>query len=442
MREQALDDALAAAASALGEGDPVVARARLSPFEPLATTDRQVARSWLELLRQTPGERLASGELEVVARSKRILTAFPNDAELVAIGCDALIREAERLPPDQPPPPAGAAHTAVAIVQRCLESLAQPDRDDSERLGYLQIGLANALRLAHLYDRAGAAYRAALKRGPEHGWWWFNYGLLLKAQGDFKEGLAVNDKALAKLGPERPVLWNIAICATALGEGKRAMEAYQRLGIPCIVNDAGMPQTRDLPAAQVRVASVGPGHAGPTTVPDRAVSFELVWVSPLSPCHGVVQTPTYRQASIDYGDVVLWDAIPVSMGRSGGRQVPRFPLLTRLRQGDEYRFRFIALQRRRGAIEALEGPSLEGGQLFVHRPPEGTEELLYGKLVLPASTDLATFRQAFTERIQSIAGLELVVPEMLEALGDTAAAGKAHTMWRGLERTIEKRRDD
>jgi len=35
--------------------------------------------------------------------------------------------------------------------------------------------------------------------------------------------------------------------------------------------------------------------------------------------------------------------------------------------------------------------------------------------------------------------VQFVIPTLLEALGDTKAAGKAHQLWRGLERTSEKR---
>jgi hypothetical protein len=35
-------------------------------------------------------------------------------------------------------------------------------------------------------------------------------------------------------------------------------------------------------------------------------------------------------------------------------------------------------------------------------------------------------------------GVQLVMPALFEALGDVAAAGKAHQMWRGLERTAQK----
>lgn len=428
---QPVEATLAEAQAALDRDDVVGAWRVLEPLAAQTSSDRAVAHAWLTLLRVSPGRP------GLVADARVILSAFPDDPELVTVGCDALIREAERRAPDEPPPEKGAAHTAVEAAQRCLERLDEAQRADRKLMGYLQINLANALRLSHLYERAERAYGAALKRDPGNGSWWFNLGLLHKAQSKFAEGLEANERALSLLGSNKPLQWNLAICATALGQGARAVQAYRAMGLACGLSASGMPEA-ELPPVQVRVATVGPGHGGPTSVPDQAVAFELLWVLPLSPCHGVVQTPTYRQADIDYGDVILWDAVPVGQGELDGRTVPRFPVLSVLRKGTEHRFRFVALEREPGAIERLAGPLPEGGQLFVHRPPgDGKGAPSYGKVVLAADTDLAAFRTAFFKRLQA-EPVELVMPGLLEELGETAEAGKAHTMWRGIERTLEK----
>src|SRR6201999_837754 len=126
--------------------------------------------------------------------------------------------------------------------------------------------------------------------------------------------------------------------------GEVAVEALQKLGFPARLLPGGMPHVDEMPPVQVRVATRGSGHGFGGAELDRAVAFELVWVSPASPCHGVVQTPTFREASVDYGDVVLWDGTPIGVTQQQGRNVPRFPLLSRLRAGDERRLRFVALE--------------------------------------------------------------------------------------------------
>lgn len=457
MPDSVFEAALARATEHLAAGQPEAAHAVMAGHAQRPSGKEQVL-GLLSLWRQTPGY---SGLVEAVMG---LVAGHGTDPQVVTLACDTLIREAERLAPDEPPPADGAAHAALTVVQRCLDGLDQADRENTETLAYLQVCLGNALRLAHLYDRALPALKSALSKRPDHGPWWFNLGLLHKQRGDFAAGLSANKRARELLGEQKALLWNLAICATAIGEGQAAVEAFAALGLSAYVATSGMPQVDYMPPVQVRVATVGPGHMGPSRVPDRAVSFELLWVSPLSPCHGVVQTPTYRQGSVDYGDVVLWDAVPVGMAELEGKPCPRFPLLSVLRPGDEHRFRFIALQRRPGAIAALEGPRSDGlGHVFVHRErvqtgrglgqdtslaspamesyPSGStsedERLVYGKVVLPADADLAGFRDAFMAEA-ALAEVELVIPELLERLGDTAAAGKAHTMWRGLERTIEK----
>lgn len=450
MADASFEAAFDRALGQLNNGQPDQAHATMAPFHEEGLQAPQRAADLLRLWQATPDAP------QLVQRVGELATAHVRDPQLVLIACDALIRAAERVPPDEPPAQGGPALAAVDLAQQGLSALAESARG-TETHAFLQMAYGNALRLAHLFDRAKSAMESALKKRPDHGPWWFNLGLLHKQQRDFAAGLEANQRAQALLGKDhRAVLWNLAICATAVGKGELAVGAFEQLGLQGVgLAPSGMPQIAHMPPVQVRVATVGPGHMGPSHVPDTAVGMELVWVNPLGPCHGVVASPTYRQGSVDYGDVVLWDAVPVGVSRSPeGAPVPRFPLLARLRAGDEHRFRFVALERKSGAITTLEGPLEPTGQLFVHRErvstrldpeqPSGpanlaTGELVYGKVVLPGDADLQAFRKEFERQVQQ-ADVELVIPELLEVLGDTPAAGKAHTLWRGLERTVEKKR--
>ncbi len=85
----------------------------------------------------------------------------------------------------------------------------------------------------------------------------------------------------------------------------------------------------------LRVLSRTPSTDATSQLPDKAVGFELVWIAPLSPCHGVVQSPTFRDAPIDYGDLVLWDGRSGRGARTSDEEsVQVFPLLEILRPGD------------------------------------------------------------------------------------------------------------
>ncbi|MET0342887.1 MAG: tetratricopeptide repeat protein, partial [Polyangiales bacterium] len=320
-------------------------------------------------------------------------------------------------------------------------------RTDPEVGGYLQVNMADALRMMgpEYDDDALKAYQVALAIDGQRGAWWFHLGLLHKARGRFREGLEANQKAYARLGDQRPVLWNLAICATALGEGALALEAWQKLGIPGTLSASGMPFVENMPPLQIRVATLGEETGQSDPLPARAVTFEVLWVQPLSPCHGVVQSPTARRASVDYGDVVLWDGAPVKMSRvrapdGSAREVPVFPLLWILRPGDERRLRFVGMQKQAGMVDALAEALGEETPLVVYDTRSGADgsSLFYGKLIAPAEVALPALRSKLEAELRARPGLTLAVPSLLELIGDTHAAGKAHQAWGGIERVAER----
>lgn len=131
----------------------------LHPLRETIASDRDAARVWLTMLRITPGR------AGLVADATGIADVFGDDPQLALLACDALVRAAELLPIDVPPAEKGAAMGAVHVAQGALGRLTDAQRADAQIKGYLQINLANGLRLGHLYDRALAAYKAA----PHHG---------------------------------------------------------------------------------------------------------------------------------------------------------------------------------------------------------------------------------------------------------------------------------
>ncbi|MGD8860792.1 MAG: tetratricopeptide repeat protein [Myxococcales bacterium] len=416
-----------------------------------APKDPEAAAARLSLWRAAPNRRGLREEVE------RIISVWPEDPTIVTRGCDALIRAAELLPPDQLPPVDGPATVAARAAERCLQAMGEGG--DPVMRGYLRINRANGLRLSREHEAAREVFDALLEEFPDRGHWWFNRGLLDKAMGDYAAGLEANQRARELVGDEKPILWNIAICATALGQGEAAAEALRAIGFPAQVAESGMPYVEDLPPAQIRVATIGSGLGDEGHVPDGSVGFELVWVTPISPVHGVISSATYRHASVDYGDVVLWDGQPIGVAEVDGRPVPRFPVLARLKAGDEHRFRFVAVEKRPGQVAAL-GADLPGDcAMFIHdehlvnvpsrrvtgdrrsdRGEGDRDPLVYGKIVVPVDTNLQAFRVGLNGLLEQHAGVQMVMPGLLEALGDSPAAGKAHQMWRGLEKTAEKHR--
>jgi hypothetical protein len=416
------------------EGAFKPAWAALEPFFAQLGQDRQLAIVFAQILSLDPTY------ADVLPPAERVLAGFARDAEVVIALCSALVRVAERRPADEPPFEQGPAHLAAAACQSCFESLGSQERLEPGVGGYLQINLADALRLMgpDQDEAAQQAYKLALTIDDGNGGWWFQLGLLHKWRGRFREGLEANRKALARSGLERPILWNLAICATALGEGQVAVDAWQQLGIPGQVSAGGMPYVPDMPPMQLRVATMGEDVGRNDPLPPKAVTFEVLWVQPLSPCHGVVQSPTARKASVDYGDLVLWDGAPVHLS-AGERPVPVFALLWVLRPGDEKRLRFIGMQRSPESIENVRKELGDDVELVVFDTRKGGDgQLFYGKLIVPAERSLADVRTALERSIRAQPGITLAIPQLYELLGDTPAAGKAHQAWAGIERMAIK----
>jgi len=451
MNSQQVDAIIAQVEAALAQSRVQEAFEQLAVHVSRFEIEPRLARLWLTLLRIEPArEGLQQDVLRWVAH-------YPEDSALQLLGCDALIRAAERLGPDVPVASDGPAVRAVEIAERNLERLSFDQRKQAGVGGYWLMNHGNALRLAHRYAEAAAAFTEALELDPNNGDWWFNAGLLHKARGDFELGLIAAERARGLLGERRGVLWNIAVCATALGRGEVAVEAMRQLGFNARVLPNGMPFVDDLPAMQLRVATRGSGHGFGGAELERGVVFELLWVSPASPCHGVVQTPTFREASVDYGDLVLWDGVPVGVTQHEGRPVPRFPLLSVLRSGGERRIRFIALEQDEGAAQACANALPEPATMFVqrarlemvcprcaagdpqheHHAQPTPHRLAYGKLIVPADVDLRKFRVELDAHLRAHKNVQFVLPGLHEALGETKQAGKAHQLWRGLERSAQ-----
>jgi ribosomal protein S27AE len=425
--------------------------AALEPLRDRLTEDREVAAVWVEALRTSPTR------ATLVEEAEAILDTWPEHPALVGGACDALIRAAERRPIDEPPLSEGPASVAAYAAERCLRKLPEDAQKDPAVGGRLLALRGNALSLLGPKRHADAVktLERALRLDPDRGQWHFDLGLAHKRAGGFAASLEATRRARALLGDERGVLWNLAIAATARGRGDEALEAWRALGMPASRREGALPFVEGLEPAQVRLPTLGAGHGLAPELPDEAAGFEIVWVQPLSPCHGVIRSPTFREATADFGDVILWDAVPVGVTNVEGRPVPRFPFLGVLKRGDEHRFRFLAMQQEAGQVRALGGDLPEGVVFYEHGErvervcprcaagdtmikhehlPAEEHRVAFGKIVVPGDMDLGGFARALEEARSRHPGVLLAVPGLYEALGDTPQAGKHHKRWGTIER--------
>ena len=449
------DDVEAALARAAAADDRETLWAALEPLRGHLGDRRDVAAVWAEALRTSPARRSLVEEAEIV------LEAWPGDPMIVGAAADALIRLAERRPVDEPPLSDGPASIAASAVARCLSKLGPEARGDLAIGGRLLALRGNALGLMgpKRVAEATAALEEAIALDPDRGDLFFDLGIVHKRARDFERSFEATARARATRGDEKPILWNLAIAATALGRADDALDAWRALGLPATASDGGLPTVEGLDPVQVRLPTLGPGHGLDAIVPDRAAGFEVVWVQPLSPCHGVVRSPTFRDARADFGDVVLWDGAPIAVREVDGRPTPLFPFLGRLHASDDRRFRFLALQQEAGQVDAL-GAELPG-DVVLYRHGERVEVLCprcaagdrmirhehlpaeehrvaFGKIIVPADRDLAGFADLLDAARARYPGVLLAVPALYEALGDTPQAGKHHKRWGTIERTAQR----
>ena len=124
-----------------------------------------------------------------------------------------------------------------------------------------------------------------------------------------------------------------------------------------------------------------------------------------------MQSPTFEDAPVDYGDVVLWDGAPVAEERvavmgDAPRALPVFPLLEILRRGEERRLRFVAAMGDADLDALVEG--LPGGcRAFAHA--SAAEGLAYGKLIVPGAVALEDVKG----RLEALLAGETLAPDLI-----------------------------
>src|SRR5688572_2690619 len=162
---QGVSEALEAARA----GHPEAAWQRLRASAERIGEEREVALAFAELLSRDPGFS------EALSWAEQALRGFGTEPQVVIPLAAALLRAAELRPPDEPPFMQGPAHLAAGACQRCFEALPSAQRTDANIGGYLQINMADALRLmGPEYDEeAQKAYQLALTIDDTRAGWWF-----------------------------------------------------------------------------------------------------------------------------------------------------------------------------------------------------------------------------------------------------------------------------
>lgn len=408
----------------------------LEPLRGSLPGDRELALTWLTLLAASPSRAGAIDD------ARAVLARHPDDLELVQAALAALLAIADRVPFDEPRAPGDAAQIAADEARAALTR--HPETAE------IHAALGNALvRLGPTHDAAAiASLEEAIRRDPR-GEWLSDLGIAHKRARRFLAAQIAFEKARAKLGDRRPLLFHLALCGAANGDDAVARGALEALGFR--LEGTGRPFVPDLPETAVRLAT---REAGSKTAP---VELERAFVQLLSPVHGVLRTPMRGDSVADFGDVLLLDPAPVASTMENGERRPVLGVLGVLAPGDERRIPFLALEQKEGEVAALGAALPEGCLWYVHGTriesvcprcaagdamqkhehlPAEEHRAVYGKLVVPASVELRAARDTIERARAAHPGVLLALPRLHELLGDTPQAGKAHKTWGVIERGL------
>ena len=169
----------------------------------------------------------------------------------------------------------------------------------------------------------------------------FDYGVLLKLQGDFAGAQARFERVLEKHPEERSASWNLGICATALGDWALARRAWTAVGFRLPEGDGDFAR---------------PGEPTPVRLETREgarVEHEVVWGLRMCPARVRLTGIPCFPRDATHGDTVLVDGEPVTeVAGLEGRPTPVLPALA--------------------TLERLGGETLSA---FSHQPAELAEAL-------------------------------------------------------------------
>lgn len=448
MTGAALVDAIRAAAQAAQAGDIAAAWGLLSSHRAELTRSLELAWAWVVLLDRDPAPPPEADVRELLAE------AWPGNPELAELLVRSYLARIEGRTGAEQVEEGDPAMRAAAIARRTLDLL-DPTHHASPEVASLEMSYANALRLAgpRFDPAAEASYRRALAVMPDHAPWVFNLGLFYKNRGRWAEALEQFRRARALGGDDEATLWNVAIAATAAGDGELALEAWSALGLDVSRGPDGLPAMERIGRVKVRIPAVELGRA-PESGGDAP---EHVWARSISPCHGVVQSPTKRPLAADYGDLIVWDGAPIGWVKGSGGDVPRFGMLARLRAGGVTKLPFRARQPAAGVVNGLnkllpdavwiyvfdeevryvcqrciehgaghEGPHDESFALKTQAREPHTIE---GAVIVEPESDPAEARVLLEPLFAAMSDVVIAIPALYEAVGDATKAEAHHASW-------------
>lgn len=317
----------------LSREDAAGAFRALEPHLEHLAEDAELARAWAGVAAHL------SDPAALVTEIERFVQVWVGEPRVMLPVAHAAVRWCRRFPLARRAVREPVARAGAEAARRCLHAVGGATHDADVRHG-LHLALAEALVEVGpaVDDDALTAFELALTTRPADAAGWLALARLHTRRGRFAKGRDATEHALS-LEHSPAGHWNLALCATGLGDGAPAVAAWQALEHPAVLNREGEAAVPGLEPVEVYLSADTPrlwaGAPAPAT-PDAerdARQVEAVWVRPISPGHGRLVSATRLDLPADFDDVVLWDGAPVDFRHADGRDAPRFRALGVLRPG-------------------------------------------------------------------------------------------------------------
>lgn len=395
--DDAKQNACQTAWRSLAQDRPQAAAEALRPFAEQTTEDEGLACAWAAMMGWVD-------DLEHLEREiRRLARVWAATSSVVTEMARAILHAWTRRPGPSPfADRESVIGLGVDLIDLCLKESPPSKPDQRATLFLLRAALLTwAGPLGD--ERALNDIEIALTLTPEDGAGWFQLARLHLVRGRWEKAALATEHAIHYQFDALRAGWNLAVALTGASpyklEGVRDLQAawelagHDEFSESSVIDAHGRAVALGLPhqlvAVHTQMNSLGGWEL------DQPWSSEVVWVQPLSPCHGRLLHPTAGQLPADFDDLILWDPQPARFERVEGEERPIMSALALLERGKAIvrplpRPR-LTLSQQRSLDEAL--PS----GVFFHQPQN--DDAHTGKLCWPrgmvASEVIARFEAAW-----------------------------------------------
>lgn len=362
---------------------------------------------------------------------KSIFDSHQNDVELLSLIGSATesIRDIDDL--NLAPPEELLFRQVISKLHKALKS----DRGEFEE--DILIGLSTATRMmSRQYDELSEfCYKRLVELSPSNPAYHYGLGLYCKTRGLFEEGIRANETGLKLLDePRQAYLWNLGICATAAGEGEKALKIWKNIGNKIEMGAFDLPEGR-YPSCKVKLAEFPIAERNENN--DRSGLQETIWIERLSPCHGIIRSVLYHNFGVDYGDVILIDGAPITYHKYGDKKIPVFPHLATLLKRQYMFYDFAAIQQEKGQISGISESLEQDSVIYVHtenfrmlcntcwQDPDNNHEqheeakknIVTGRIASPNTISAKELLSQIDKAIGLLANCKIYSPQLVQLAG-------------------------